>query len=230
MYPSNRQAPAASQVLFAADFDGSAAIHRLRYFAVGTEVFSPTLNSGVMYLNVSAMAAEWPRMLQYAVRRNFRFHLLDQTLLRDWFETGRCTGCKSPPGLPRRRRRERSAALEHLEDAKYNARAFMHPLKPQTLSPHHSPVTPHIWHWHGYKPHDVVCWVEAIRSGAWPARAWQDVPVRGSGCRYFDAITMGSCYLRTYAFLLTQHQLLLRFARRRHSQSRNGSRGLRANV
>ena len=164
-------------------------------------------------------------MLQYAVRRNFKFHLLDQTLLRDWFETGRCTQCKSLPRLPRRRQRERSPALQHLDDAKYNARGFMHPLHPQQLGSDHAPVAPHIWHWHGYKPHDVACWMDAIEGGAWPSRAWQDLPVQGSGCRYFDAITMGSCYLRTYAFLLTQHQLLLRFARRLYSQNRNGSHG-----
>ena len=199
-------------VLFAGDFDATDRYRRLRYFAVGTEGFSETLNSGVMYLNVSAMAAEWPRMLEYAVRRHFKFHLLDQTLLRDWFETGRCTGCKSQLGGRRRPRRHRSVALEALDDARYNARAFMHPLKPPAADPQGAPVLPHIWHWHGYKPHDVACWVAAIRGGAWPARAWRHTPVMGSGCRYFDAITMGSCYLRTYAFLLTQHRRLVRFA------------------
>jgi hypothetical protein len=198
-----------TDVLFAADFDVSRRFHRVRYFAVGTEAFSETLNSGVMYLNVSAMAAEWPRMLEYAVRRSFKFHLLDQTLLRDWFETSRCSGCKSTPSQARQGRRRRAAALQRLDDAVYNARGFMHPQRPLQNGP---VIVPHIWHWHGYKPHDVACWIAAIRNGAWPASAWLDLPVQGSGCRFFSAITMGRCYLRTYAFLLTQHRRLLRFA------------------
>jgi len=83
---------------------------------------------------------------------------------------------------------------------------------------------PRVWHWHGYKPHDVACWLRAMESGAWPARGWRDTkspcrrgrcrwkPIHGSGCRYFGRIEMGRCYLRTYTYLLTQHLRMLAIA------------------
>ncbi|KAL1526043.1 hypothetical protein AB1Y20_020864 [Prymnesium parvum] len=202
-----------TDVLFAADFDAStrARYAPLKYFAVGSEVFSPTLNSGVMYLNVSAMATEWPGMLEYAKRRHFKFHLMDQTLLRDWFETSRCQRCKSLRRKHQKVRRRLSPVLDVLDDATYNARGFIHPIEPSARDSSRI-IHPHIWHWHGYKPHDVSCWMSAIQSGKWPAESWLDHPVRGTGCRYFDAISMGSCYLRTYVYLLVQHKELIRFA------------------
>ena len=54
-------------------------------FHVGTEVFSATMNSGVMYLNASTLARELPAMLRYAVERRFRFLALDQSWLAEWF-------------------------------------------------------------------------------------------------------------------------------------------------
>ena len=42
-------------------------------FAAGIEFFSQSLNSGVVYFNVTTMLAERPRMLSYAVTRNFNF-------------------------------------------------------------------------------------------------------------------------------------------------------------
>ena len=84
---------------------------------------------------------------------------------------------------------------------------------------------PRLWHWHGFKPHDVECWHRAISSGRWPLRAWRNtvprctgktrprclfMPVHNSGCRYFGRLTaalgMTPCYLRTYTYLLQQHR------------------------
>jgi hypothetical protein len=102
----------------------------------------------------------------------------------------------------------------------YNARAFRHPLKRQIASGR----APRIWHWHGYKPQDVHCWLTAMGDGSWPARAWGDVrtpcnhpscrwkPIFGSGCRFLGRIEPKPCYLRTYAWLLSQHQKMLRLA------------------
>ena len=40
-----------------------------KHFLVGTEVFSPWgMNSGVMYMNVKSMHAEWPKMLECDAR------------------------------------------------------------------------------------------------------------------------------------------------------------------
>lgn len=86
------------------------------------------------------------------------------------------------------------------------------------------PVTS-IWHWHGYKPDDVQCWLDAMRSGKWPQRAWRDLegcdgrgrcryrPVKDSGCRWFSRLELAPCYLRTYVHLLLQHQRFLWLAR-----------------
>ena len=84
-------------------------------------------------------------------------------------------------------------------------------------------VEPKLWHWHGYKPSDVDCWLNAIDSGAWPERSWRALPnckrgrckwkpIVGSGCRYFGRITMKPCYLRTYVYMLAQHRKLLELA------------------
>ena len=87
----------------------------------------------------------------------------------------------------------------------------------------HPYAEPRLWHWHGYKPADVRCWVDSIRSGAWPERAWRKPncegrasecaykPIRGSGCRYLGRIRPTACYLRTYVYLLQQHEALLRW-------------------
>ena len=56
----------------------------LNTFAAAREVFGtidsrPTsLNSGVLYFNVSAMVRAWPALLQYAIERGFKFLVADQ--------------------------------------------------------------------------------------------------------------------------------------------------------
>ena len=117
-----------------------------------------------------------------------------------------------------------------LDDAEYNARAFAHPAPPRAGAKAGHPragravVWPRIWHWHGYKPQDVACWLEAMRRGSWPARGWRDTkvpcrrgrcrwkPVLASGCRYFGRIDMRPCYLRTYVHLLVQHHRAIAIA------------------
>ena len=73
---------------------------------------------------------------------------------------------------------------------------------------------------------DVRCWLAAMANGTWPERAWRKPrgchprrgactykPIRGSGCRYLGRITPNTCYLRTYTYLLRQHERLLAYAR-----------------
>ena len=111
-----------------------------------------------------------------------------------------------------------------LDDGKYNARPFLHPL-PAADEPRRPIAEPRIWHWHGYKPADVRCWLTAMENGSWPERAWRRPacqgthrgsctykPIRGSGCRYYGRITPGKCYLRTYAYLLGEHERFLAMA------------------
>jgi len=100
-----------------------------------------------------------------------------------------------------------------IDDGIYNGRGWLH----STVEP---VSDPRIWHWHGYKPSDVQCWLHAIRAGTWPVRAWRELegchrgrckyqPIRNSGCRSFPQIKPARCYLRTYAHLLGEHQRLL---------------------
>ena len=59
-----------TDVLFADDFEKVR--QPPRTFSAGTEVFSPSMNSGVMVMNVSAFIDEWPAMISYAIDRKFR--------------------------------------------------------------------------------------------------------------------------------------------------------------
>jgi hypothetical protein len=166
------------------------------------QVFSSSLNSGVIYGNVSTMVREWPAMLQHAISRRFKFQVADQSWMQQWFG-----------------RRWRV-----LDDELFNARPFAHPIRP--AGPAATQVKqPRIWHWHGYKGGDVQCWLASMHNGTWPERAWRQPshcdrpgrgacsykPIRGSGCRYLGRITPSPCYLRTYTYLLTQHHALLSY-------------------
>lgn len=205
-----------TDVLFAGDIDYTELVTiGLPTFAAGTEVFSPALNSGVMLINVSAWAVHHSAMVEYGQRRNFRFLSYDQTWVQEYFSKAALRA-----GLSR--------GWAALDDAAYNARGYLHPVRPPARR---DPVVPKLWHWHGFKPHDVECWHRAIQSGAWPLRAWRNavpgctgktrprclfMPVHNSGCRYFGRLTavlaMTPCYLRTYTHLLMQHRRMLDIA------------------
>ena len=201
-----------TDVAFAADWDRPSRVHN---FAAGTEVFSPSMNSGVMVLNVSGFGAEVDRMLDYAETKGFDFLTSDQALIQQWFMA-------HTPDWRKKVVKSRAAdpGWDTLDDASYNARPYAHPQKPSAGGEH---VEPKLWHWHGYKPSDVDCWLNAIESGAWPERSWRALPnckrgrckwkpIVGSGCRYFGRITMKPCYLRTYVYMLAQHRKLLELA------------------
>ena len=205
-----------TDVLFSRDveYDSLAALP-LPTFAAGTEVFSPALNTGVMLINASAWLLHYAAMMEYGQRRRFRFLSYDQTWVQQYFKW-----FASRAGWAR--------GWETLDDAAYNARAFMHPIRP---SRRRQPVLPRLWHWHGFKPRDVECWHRAIHTGTWPVRAWRNtvpgctgktrprcifMPVHNSGCRYFGRLTavlgLTPCYLRTYTYLLQQHRKMMSIA------------------
>ena len=206
-----------TDVLFAADIDyTNLASIPLPTFAAGTEVFSPALNTGVMLINATAWAHHYNGLIAYGKRKNFRFLSYDQTWVHEYFSRVAANAGTA-------------ASWTRLRDEVYNARGFMHPARPTTRKA--GLLLPRVWHWHGFKPHDVECWHSAISTGRWPLRAWRDavpsctgktrprchfMPVHGSGCRYFGRLTavlgMTPCYLRTYTYLLMQHRRMLRVA------------------
>ena len=206
-----------TDVLFAGDVDYADLARRpLPTFSAGTEVFSPSLNTGVMLINTTSWSEHHSAMVAYGERKKFKFLSYDQTWVSDYFMK------RVPKHFAR-------PAWDTLEDSLYNARAYMHPIKPRRG---HLPQYPRLWHWHGFKPKDVECWHDSIQSGAWPLRAWRDttrpcngktrprcnfMPILNSGCRYFGRLTavlaMTPCYLRTYTHLLEQHRRMLQIAR-----------------
>uniref|UniRef100_A0A7S3MFX3 Uncharacterized protein n=1 Tax=Spumella elongata TaxID=89044 RepID=A0A7S3MFX3_9STRA len=42
-------------------------------------------NSGVLYMNISAMQEHWPSVLELAVKKNFKFAAVDQGLFVEYF-------------------------------------------------------------------------------------------------------------------------------------------------
>ena len=71
-----------TDVMFAGDWDYARAPGTpVRNFAAGTETFSPALNCGVLWLNVSAFGAEVPRLLDYAEAKGFDFLTSDLSLI-----------------------------------------------------------------------------------------------------------------------------------------------------
>ena len=209
-------------VLFAGDFTFARwpQARSLPTFAAGIEFFSESLNSGVVYFNVTTFMQERAGMLTYAVARGFNFLVADQSWLQEWFD---------PVARKRKHLMHRKLGWLRLDETVFNARPFVHPWPghPRRARPLRW-KEPHIWHWHGYKPADVVCWLRAIAEGTWPLRAWHELPgcdpnganrhtcmyqpIKDSGCRFFGRIQHSRCYLRTYTYLLMQHRRFLRLA------------------
>ena len=141
-----------TDVLFAQDVDyARLAAMPLPTFAAGTEVFSPALNSGVMLINATAWVQHYSGLIEYGVRKRFKFLSYDQTWVHGYFL------------------KEAKTGWETLSDAEYNARGYAHPKFSS-----HPYVAPRVWHWHGFKPPDVECWHAAIGAGRWPVRGWRD--------------------------------------------------------
>jgi hypothetical protein len=69
-----------ADVIFQAD--PTPAPNPLPTFASGTEGFSPSMNSGVMFMNMTTFRAEWPGLLEHAARKHFRFTMAEQQWLQ----------------------------------------------------------------------------------------------------------------------------------------------------
>ena len=107
----------------------------------------------------------------------------------------------------------RSALALRFDDGHYNARAFA-AVMPRAL----------VWHWHGWKPYDIECWVDLMTRGEWPSgERLQEVAKAGDwglkvaaeqGCRgkLAPRLLPHKCFLKSYALLLSHHRRLIRMA------------------
>lgn len=74
-----------TDVLFFNDFN-ECSLPKPRVLYLGPEAQCGTQsNSGVLYMNVSAMSEHWPSVLQLAVQKNFSFDAHDQGLFLEYF-------------------------------------------------------------------------------------------------------------------------------------------------
>lgn len=74
-----------TDVLFFKDFN-ECSLPKPKVLYMGPEtVQGLQANSGVLYMNVSAMAEHWPTVLNYAISKNFTFDAYDQGLFQQYF-------------------------------------------------------------------------------------------------------------------------------------------------
>ena len=180
--------------------------------AAGTEVFAGEMNAGVMLINITAMAQEWPHMLAYAKARRFHFVLNDQTWVTEWLLPMYHPKLVPDQWTPLKHR----VGWQQLDDAIFNARAFAHPKRPTDGL---AVRAPRLWHWHGYKAHHVACWLEHLGKPSCN-RTTPMLPRRtlraatGGKCTHLATFLyrLDRCALHTYAYLLREHQALLELA------------------
>ena len=113
---------------------------------------------------------------RYAVERKFHFKTADQQWLAAWFRKRKLPSKQGKGGEGRASAmtpRSATAGWSDLDDALYNARPWWHPRTAPKKYPRRGlalvaprpaqAVSPVIWHWHGYKPEDVRCWLKSIQ-------------------------------------------------------------------
>eukprot|EP00632_Arachnochrysis_sp_CCMP2950_P014300 CAMPEP_0185695000 /NCGR_PEP_ID=MMETSP1164-20130828/4256_1 /TAXON_ID=1104430 /ORGANISM="Chrysoreinhardia sp, Strain CCMP2950" /LENGTH=290 /DNA_ID=CAMNT_0028361859 /DNA_START=317 /DNA_END=1186 /DNA_ORIENTATION=+ len=127
-------------------------------FLAGTEVFAIWgLNSGVMLMNVDTMLRDRQALLDFANAKQWKFMMYDQGLLESFYRQ-RQRSLKNLTDYVSRG----NHAWDSFDDSLYNARGFMR-FNDNQLHVH----PPIAWHWHGFKPYDVECWLSLMRRGAW---------------------------------------------------------------
>ena len=123
-------------------------------FLAGTEVFSIWgLNSGVMYMNVPRMLADRGNLLDWGNEKKWQFMMYDQGMLETFYrQKVRAEELRRDKAPFRDVSEGNWHAWESFDELKFNARGFMRV----------PPEQPYLWHWHGFKPYDVVCWLSVL--------------------------------------------------------------------
>mmetsp|Transcript_6164 Transcript_6164/g.7886 ORF Transcript_6164/g.7886 Transcript_6164/m.7886 type:complete len:252 (-) Transcript_6164:241-996(-) len=98
---------------------------------------------------------------------------------------------------------------DSFDDNLYNARGFMKFNKGQLHA--HPPI---VWHWHGFKPYDVQCWLEQLQNGNWHLKDDIRSLIQHSkrrGCRGLvnHRMSFPECSLHLYLLLYSSYQRLL---------------------
>ena len=181
-------------------------------FLAGTEVFAIWgLNSGVMLMNIPSMLSHRDELIAFATKKQWNFLMYDQGLLEEFYRRNSTKGHHE---------------WDSFDDAIYNARGFMNFHDVQL----HSDLRPIIWHWHGYKPYDVQCWLDGLISGRvelpGPSVSSEPLPHGGgglntmlrssksAGCRgsLNPRLALPECSLHLYLRLLSHYYHLLHLA------------------
>ncbi|KAJ1461654.1 hypothetical protein M885DRAFT_506711 [Pelagophyceae sp. CCMP2097] len=174
-------------------------------FLAGTEVFAIWgLNSGVMYLNVQRLLWDRRALLDWGNSHAWNFVTWDQGLLESFYRQ-KARLADAPNGTVFVKGWH---AWDSFDDGLYNARGFSKP----------PGVSPYIWHWHGYKPYDVECWLGLLERGTWVHTNTVAQELKASakkGCRGLingRMAWMHECSLSLYLTLYSHYERLLLMA------------------
>ena len=116
------------------------------------------LNSGVMYMNVPRMLADRGNLLDWGNEKKWQFMMYDQGMLETFYrQKVRAEELRRAKAPFRDVSEGNWHAWESFDDLKYNARGFMRV----------PPEQPYLWHWHGFKPYDVACWLSVLERDRW---------------------------------------------------------------
>lgn len=165
-----------------------------KVFMAGTEVFAIwALNSGVMLMNVQRWLSDRQNLLKFANEKAWNFMMYDQGLLESFYK------------------QNGTRAWDSFDDALYNSRGFM---KFASLATRPDAQTPYVWHWHGFKPYDVKCWLEVLIEGDWNLKGDVRTQISRSkshGCRGLlnTRMSFPDCSLALYLELYANYLRLL---------------------
>ena len=180
--------------------------HEPNVFLAGTEVFAIWgLNSGIMFMNVAQMLSDRRALLDWGNEKLWNFMMYDQGMLESFYrQKTRIDELVAQNRTPADKFFKGWHAWDSFDDNKYNARGFMKL----------PGVQPFVWHWHGFKPYDVQCWLGLLETSRWNLTTDIKTGLQNSGkmgCRGLLNGRMGmhECSLATYLDLYAAHERLL---------------------
>jgi len=109
-------------------------------------------------MNVPRMLADRGNLLDWGNEKKWQFMMYDQGMLETFYrQKVRAEELRRDKAPFRDVSEGNWHAWESFDDLKYNARGFMRV----------PPEQPYLWHWHGFKPYDVACWLSVLERSKW---------------------------------------------------------------